>query len=53
VSAKCVSAGTAEYAVAPDDRRFLMIRQAVSAPDELVVVDNWFEELKSKFDRQL
>ena len=38
-----------EYAVAPDDRRFLMIRQAaVSAPDELIVVDNWFEELKSK-----
>ena len=37
------------YAVAPDDRRFLMIRQAaVSAPDELIVVDNWFEELKSK-----
>jgi Tol biopolymer transport system component/tRNA A-37 threonylcarbamoyl transferase component Bud32 len=41
--------GTAEYAVGPDDRRFLMIRQASgSAPDELIVVDNWFEELKSK-----
>jgi hypothetical protein len=26
-----------------------MIRQAaVSAPDELMVVDNWFEELKAK-----
>jgi Tol biopolymer transport system component len=38
-----------EYAVAPDDRRFLMIRRATgSAPDELIVVDNWFEELKSK-----
>src|SRR6267378_3333758 len=38
-----------QYAVAPDDRRFLMIRQVpVSAPDELVVVDNWFEELKPK-----
>ena len=37
------------YAVAPDDRRFLMIRQtAGSARDELIVVDNWFEELKSK-----
>ncbi|MGZ6157353.1 MAG: protein kinase domain-containing protein [Solirubrobacteraceae bacterium] len=42
-------AGRAEYAVGPDDRRFLMIRQAASgAPDELIVVDNWFEELKSK-----
>jgi hypothetical protein len=42
-------AGGAQYAVAPDDRRFLMIRQAAgTAPDELIVVDNWFEELKSK-----
>jgi eukaryotic-like serine/threonine-protein kinase len=42
-------AGTAEYAVGADDRRFLMIRQAAgSAADELIVVDNWFEELKSK-----
>jgi dipeptidyl aminopeptidase/acylaminoacyl peptidase len=39
----------AQYAVAPDDRRFLMIRQVPgSTPDELVVVDNWFEELKPK-----
>jgi Tol biopolymer transport system component len=38
-----------EYAVAPDDRRFLMIRQvAGSVPDELIVVDNWFDELKAK-----
>jgi Tol biopolymer transport system component len=38
-----------EYAPAPDDRRFLMIQRATgSAPDELIVVDNWFEELKSK-----
>ena len=41
--------GGAQYAVGPDDRRFLMIRQATgNAPDELIVVDNWFEELKSK-----
>ncbi|MGH7652260.1 MAG: protein kinase domain-containing protein [Gemmatimonadaceae bacterium] len=41
--------GTAEYAVGPDDRRFLMIRQAAaSAPDEIIVVDNWFEELNSR-----
>jgi eukaryotic-like serine/threonine-protein kinase len=38
-----------EYAVAPDDRRFLMIRQVAGGPpDELIVVDNWFEELKAK-----
>jgi hypothetical protein len=37
------------YAVAPGDRRFLMIRAvAASAPDKLIVVDNWFEELKAK-----
>ena len=40
--------GGAQYAVAPDDRRFLMIRQVAGAPDELIVVDNWFEELKAK-----
>jgi hypothetical protein len=39
----------AQYAVASDDRRFLMIRPVPgSVPDELVVVDNWFEELKPK-----
>ncbi len=38
-----------DYAVAPDDRRFLMIRPlAVSSPDKLIVADNWFEELKAK-----
>jgi eukaryotic-like serine/threonine-protein kinase len=38
-----------QYDVSPDDRRFLMIRPAgASAPDKLIVVDNWFEELKSK-----
>ena len=38
-----------EYAVSPDDRRFLMIRRFVpNAPDKLIVVENWFEELKSK-----
>ena len=38
-----------EYAVAPDDRRFLMIRRsAASTAEKLVVVENWFEELKAK-----
>jgi hypothetical protein len=34
-----------QYAVAPDDQRFLMIRPL---PDKLIVVENWFEELKAK-----
>jgi DNA-binding SARP family transcriptional activator len=37
-----------QYAVSPDDRRFLMIRPAATAPDKLIVVENWFEELKAK-----
>jgi Tol biopolymer transport system component len=38
-----------EYAVSPDAQRFLMIRKVPGgAPDELIVVDNWFEELKAK-----
>jgi serine/threonine-protein kinase len=38
-----------EYAVSPDDRRFLMIRPVLTdLPDRLTVVDNWFDELKAK-----
>ena len=38
---------TPQYAVAADDRRFLMIRSLeTSTPDKLIVVENWFEELK-------
>jgi hypothetical protein len=38
-----------QYDVSPDDRRFLMIRPVgAGAPDKLIVVDNWFEELKAK-----
>ena len=37
------------YAVAPDDRRFLFVRPlAPGTPDRVIVVDNWFEELKAK-----
>jgi Tol biopolymer transport system component len=36
------------YAVAPDARRFLMIQSAEGGPEKLVVVDNWFEEMKAK-----
>jgi DNA-binding SARP family transcriptional activator/Tol biopolymer transport system component len=34
-----------QYALAPDDERFLMIRPL---PDKLIVVKNWFEELDAK-----
>ena len=38
-----------QYDVSSDDQRFLMIRPvAGSGPDKLIVVDNWFEELKAK-----
>jgi Tol biopolymer transport system component len=38
------------YAVSPDDRRFLMIRPVAGTgtPDNLIVVENWFEELKAR-----
>ncbi len=38
-----------QYAVSPDARRFLMIQQLTPrATGKLIVVDNWFEELRSK-----
>ncbi len=37
----------AQYSVAPDDKRFMMIRRVPGGvPDEMIIVDNWFEELK-------
>ena len=40
------------YGVARDDRRFLMIRPlAASGSDALIVVENWFQELKAKSRR--
>jgi DNA-binding SARP family transcriptional activator/Tol biopolymer transport system component len=39
---------TPQYAVARDDRRFLMIRPLeTKSPDNIIVVENWFEELKT------
>ena len=39
--------GVPQYAVSPDDRRFLMVRPINDAgPNKVVVVDNWFAELK-------
>ena len=40
---------TPQYAVALNDRRFLMIRPVGGgSPDNIIVVENWFEELKAK-----
>jgi eukaryotic-like serine/threonine-protein kinase len=35
-----------QYDVAPDGRRFLMISDAAPAAPRIVIVQNWFEELK-------
>jgi Tol biopolymer transport system component len=38
-----------QYAVAPDDRRFLMIRPfAGTSSERLIVVENWAEELRNR-----
>ena len=39
------------YDVSPDGRRFLMIKNAASItelPPQIVIVENWFEELKRR-----
>jgi hypothetical protein len=47
-AAKRIEFPLAGYAVAPDDKRLLMIRLLhPGAPDTLFVVENWFEELKN------
>ncbi len=46
------SASYRGYDVSPDGRRFLMLRPIVdsveAAPNRVVVVDNWYEELRSR-----
>jgi len=38
-----------QYDVAPDDRRFVMIRdRADDARGQVVYVENWLEELKAR-----
>jgi serine/threonine-protein kinase len=40
------------YAVTPDDRRFLMVREgAPSQQSELILTENWFQELKARTRR--
>ena len=37
------------YAVAPDDRRFLMVREGdASQQGELVLAEHWLQELKAR-----
>lgn len=39
----------AMYTVGPDDDRFLMVRAGENDPGELIVVENWFQELSDPF----
>jgi serine/threonine protein kinase len=36
------------YDVAPDDRRFVMVQGVAAAETELILTENWFEELKAR-----
>jgi hypothetical protein len=42
------SFGSRNYDVTTDGERFLMIRAGARDPGELILVENWFEELKAK-----
>ncbi len=39
-----------EYDITPDGERFLMIKEggAAGAPSQIIVVENWFEELRQR-----
>ena len=39
------------YAVSPDDRSFIFVRRLGTNDGRLVMVLNWFEELKNKVPR--
>ena len=44
------SNGNPMYDVSPDDQRFVMLRIAAEfGSSELILVDNWFEELRQRF----
>jgi hypothetical protein len=52
VSQFIVAGNAGVYDVSPDGRRFVMIRPMEGVGEtELVVVQNWFEELKSRVGR--
>ena len=47
------SAALANYDISPDGQRFLMIKSGIgpeqtAAPPTLVLIQNWFEELKKR-----
>ena len=39
------------YALSPDDRRFLMVQAAVFGNGDLVLIENWIEQLKARLTR--
>jgi hypothetical protein len=44
--------GIHSYAVSPDDRRFVMLREGEAVQQsELIVAENWLQELKAKAGR--
>jgi serine/threonine-protein kinase len=44
-----LNGGLPTYAITPDDRRFLMVREGTAAEgSELIVAENWLEELKAR-----
>jgi hypothetical protein len=52
VSQFIVAGNAGVYDVAPDGRRFVMVRPIEGLGEtELVVVPNWFEELKARVGR--
>ena len=40
--------GHPQYDVSPDDQRFVMLRIEGGVDDELILVTNWFEELRQR-----
>ena len=39
------------YDVAPDDKRFVMVQGVAAAETELILTENWFEELRGRAGR--
>ena len=39
------------YDVAPDDKRFVMVQGVAAAETELILTENWFEELRARAGR--
>jgi len=51
-SAFAAGGGVHSYAVSPDDRRFVMLREGEAVQQsELVLAQNWLQELKARAAR--